>query len=363
MSLALQTSTLSMLVYIQNTTHFENTTTFENNTHNETFWDLGRNTPPTWKLLIMYVIGISIVIINVPVFILVPQLKSLQRSMRYTMLNLAITDSLLGIQTIFRLIHYTSTGYYVMYDESYLCHWDGFVNNYLGSVSILSLSCLSLDKLFTLKYPLRHSIFMTRNVTFIVISLIWLSMLALWLPSSVSAFGGFAVFDWDAYICYVASQHMIHSVVIVLLIQVLPSVTIVTSFYLIWRIIKFQRLARRKSLQAGPLSSPNPSEHKSAIKTIKTLVIMSSGFYIMWTPFFVTVYFQIITGYSLSPLADFLTAWLAAANSMLNPLVYIPTLKSYRYSMVALLTGVNINRRKSDMLPSSPITTNTIAML
>ncbi len=49
----------------------------------------------------------------------------------------------------------------------------------------------------------------------------------------------------------------------------------------------------------------------------------------MWLPFFVTgPYWEIFTGHSHD--SSFFTCLLAGANSALNPLVYIPTLKSYR---------------------------------
>lgn len=145
-----------------------------------------------------------------------------------------------------------------------------------------------------------------------------------------------------------------------LFVQILPTITIATSFLLIWYIVRKNRVFRRQSL--APTSS-NPAlrpTQKGAIKTIKTLIIISSGFYLMWLPFFITViYWPMLTHTHLGTVSDFITSWLAAANSLINPLVYIPTLKSYREALFSLLHIKRESRKITGHRRSSSADTNS----
>lgn len=66
-------------------------------------------------------------------------------------------------------------------------------------------------------------------------------------------------------------------------------------------------------------------------------LIVFPGFYIAWTPYFVTVAIpEMIIGRSLHPITDFIGPWLGASNSFWNPFIYIPTMKPFYLAMVAL---------------------------
>ena len=78
---------------------------------------------------------------------------------------------------------------------------------------------------------------------------------------------------------------------------------------------------------------------KKEIKLIPVLFLMTSSFFVMWTPFFICMMFwEIFTGHTLSPMSDFITVWLGGANSFVNSLIYIPTMRSYRKELVKCFT-------------------------
>ncbi len=286
--------------------------------------------PPGWELFIMYCVGMITIIFNFPVFFVVPRLKHLKASMRFTMINLALTDSLLGLESLSRLIYFGVNKSYFVEDQSALCIWDGVINNLLASVSILSLSGISLDKMLTIRYPIRYSIFMTQRKTVFVLALIWLLCFAIYIPCVNDL--QHILFNQNAYICLAPAIGLAHGIIILIIVQIVPTITILVSFITIWWTIRTSQRSRRDSL-----ASFSPTQ-KTAMQTITTLIIMSGSFYIMWLPFFTLVpYWELVNGETLSPQSDFVTCWLGAANSILNPIIYIPTITSYRKEVAAIL--------------------------
>ena len=74
---------------------------------------------------------------------------------------------------------------------------------------------------------------------------------------------------------------------------------------------------------------------------------MTLGFSIMWTPYSVCVIFpEVVDGKTFGTTAEFVTGWLGSANSFVNPLLYIFTLRSYR----------KIFKKKEREMPSSTYT-------
>ncbi len=312
--------------------------------------------PPTWKVFTMHVVSISILVVNIPVFLLVPRrVPSLTCSMRYTMLSLALTDTLLGLLSLIRLIYFEANHNFYLPNDGFLCKLDSYLAHSLASVSISCLLCLSIDKLLTIKYLLRYTVIMTRQKVLGTAAGIWLLVFIVYLPCLLGKEAGF---DDSAYVCHIVPQGAVHFIGLVTLFQILPTVGIATSFILIWQSVYKARHFRRQSLRAGHHETTADTKDKSAaMKTVKTLLIMSAGFYLMWLPYFILIaYWKLFNGKSFSPLSDFLTRWLGVANSLLNPIIYIPTLTSYRHALMNLLrikpsaapSGVRPSHSKSD---------------
>ncbi len=196
--------------------------------------------PPVWKLALMYLIATVILLVNIPVFLIVPRLQTLHISMRFIMLNLAITDFSLGLLTHTRLLYYCIMGTSHLPDT--FCRLDAFMNNLLGSLSILSLTFLSLDKLLTLKYPLSYGIKMTKLKTCAILSAMWTLMVILYIPTVAPALGGKASFNHYSYACLVDTQAILaYLITILLLLQVIPSILLLVSTTSICCLVHQQR--------------------------------------------------------------------------------------------------------------------------
>ncbi len=297
--------------------------------------------PGTWQLSIMWILGICIIAANIPVFVVLPRLSRLQRSMCYTMYCLAITDLLLGIESVVHLIFLAVTESYTVCGS--MCHWNCFVNSVLDSTSIIALSCISLDKCLTLRYPLHYKVFMTRTKIVLILSSIWAAMSLLYMPLlfGESMNVGVKLYTGAFLASFNFTRNWTYTTIVMICVQALPSAVIVTSFLLICQTIRQQK-RKHLTLKCG---QERQSERNSDIKIIRTLFVMSSGFYIMWTPLFVTViYWELFTGHTLHPISDFLCFCLGGANSILNPFLYILTLDSYRRMLYRM---VGINKRSS----------------
>ncbi len=174
---------------------------------------------PLWKLIIVYVISISILVVNIPVFLLVPRrVPSLTCSMRYTMLSLALTDTLLGLLSLIRLIYFEASHRYYLHKDGFMCRWDGYLTFCFTSVSILCFLCLSVDKLLTIKYLLRYTVIMTRQKVLGAVAVVWLLVLTVYLPCLLGKEAGF---DPSAYACYIVPQGPVHHVALLILFQIL----------------------------------------------------------------------------------------------------------------------------------------------
>lgn len=83
---------------------------------------------------------------------------------------------------------------------------------------------------------------------------------------------------------------------------------------------------------------------------------MTSSFYVMWSPFFIfVVFYEMVTGKTMGPTAEFITCWLGGANSFVNPLIYIPTLRSYRRELRRVLTATKscLKRKNSSIMETT----------
>ncbi len=317
--------------------------------NNSTLIDNGDRNPHIWQHILMWIVPIATIVINLPVFYITPKLRAVHFSMRCTMVSLACADTALAIHTLVRGSSTIVTGSDVL--QGGFCKWDGYATPVTVSVSIFCLSCFSLDKYLTLQFPLKYIAMMTKRKVYNIIATIWISMGVLFLPVLTNIQGARVKFYKDIFVCISDFTYSkVYTSVLLFLVQVVPSAIILTSFILIWRILR-----KRRQCQVN-LGIQNVMHRDKDIQVIKTLFFMTCGFYIMWLPFFLVVpYSELFTGKTLHPRAGFVCSWLGAANSMVNPLLYLGTLRSYRNTFLKTF-GI---RHKESVTMSSDSTSQT----
>ena len=110
--------------------------------------------PNDLQLVFMFLCNCTMVLANIPVFVIVPRVPALKNSMGYMMLNLAMTDVLLAVSTSFYYSYWILTKwFYRQNTDDVGCLSYVFTSQVFASVSILSLTLITIDKYLTLSYP------------------------------------------------------------------------------------------------------------------------------------------------------------------------------------------------------------------
>ena len=136
--------------------------------------------PSAVNIFFMWFLTILVIAMNIPVFIITPQMRDSSEATKIIMISLAITDSSLGIQFVIRLCYYTITGNYY-FEEDYMCSIDGIVNSVFCGVSITTIVYLCIDRVITMKFPLHYLIYFTRKRVICINIGIWCNVILLFI--------------------------------------------------------------------------------------------------------------------------------------------------------------------------------------
>ncbi len=295
---------------------------------------------PSWiQQLIMWLVPIMIIVLNIMVLVVIPLVKQLRNSTGAAMVSLAIADFSLGMSSLIDM-----TFNYTVYDTFYkqirdpLCKLLAFCTPAFCVASISTLMLINLDRYLTLSYPLRYPIVITlRKIVAIVLSLWSISLILFILP--VLGLGSLQINFYEGmYLCLPDYRIFVpYTVGVFTVVLVIPTVIIVYSFTGIFLIARKQnRIIHAHNTTSNPTSTNGFSKKDAQI--VKTLLTMTVGFYIMWLPWISTsLIWELVTGHTLHPYVEFFGAYSAIGNSMVNPLIYIPTIKPFRHKLMQLV--------------------------
>ncbi len=327
--------TMNMSVLVSSSDSMENCS-------NTTCAGPNSNIPSIIQLVSMWAVCFLTVTFNITVFIVVPRCDFLKNSTGWAMLSLALTDLLLGCSHIIRLSYMAATGKYILQDGFLLCRIDNFLVATFASVSIMTLTFLSMDRFLILCLPLRYNIYMTCHKTFCILLSIWISMMVCMAPILwISGRGPSSKFYLHAYMCLTDwTSNLTYTLIIAFFVEIVPTVVILLSFIGIYRIAKVQSKRLTDQEQQTTLSG----SFRKEMRIVRTLLLMTVGFYIAWTPYFITVTFwELFTNETVGSTSDFVSSWLGASNSFWNPILYIPTMKPFRMTLIKML-GIRRNK-------------------
>ncbi len=86
-----------------------------------------------------------------------------------------------------------------------------------------------------------------------------------------------------------------------------------------------------ESMQISESAISNPD-----FKVIKTGIIMTVSYYLLWTPYFIFInIWELVTGHTLHPVTDFVFAWFGAISSKSTDIY--STLKTFRHKLIQFL--------------------------
>ncbi|XP_059145903.1 G-protein coupled receptor GRL101-like [Physella acuta] len=233
--------------------------------------------------------------------------------------NLAIGDFLMGIYLlIIAAADAYFNGVYITYDEEWrqssLCQFAGFVSTFSSELSVLTLTTITLDRLFCILFPLRRSRLGLKQAV-VVMSFMW--FLVFWL--AVLPLMGFTYFEnfyGRSGVClalHVTPDHRPgweYSVGVFLALNLVSFLLIASSYLWMFYVAKKTRSAVRTA----------ESKNDSAMARRMTLIVMTD--FCCWVPIIVLG----LVSLAGTKTDDQVYAWIAVfvlpLNSATNPVIY-----------------------------------------
>ncbi|XP_068998113.1 trace amine-associated receptor 1-like [Embiotoca jacksoni] len=287
---------------------------------------LTNNPSITCVLIYVFLALLSVITIcgNFLVIISIVYFKQLHTPTNYLILSLAAADLLVGIIVFpFNMVFSYSQ---CLYPDGLICKVRGSFHISLGTCSILTLCCISVDRYYAVCQPLTYTTKINHYVVATMILVNW----------GVSALIGIVV-----TIVGLNSESCEESCLIKVLIAAtigpilsfyLPAI-IMLCIYLKIFLVALKHARRIQNTKSGAAVS------KMERKATKTLAVVLGVFLLCWTPFFLCITFLRYTNISVPGSVMETLNWLALSNSMLNPLIYAFFYSWFRLAFKMIISG------------------------
>ncbi|XP_008333986.1 neuropeptide FF receptor 1 like 2 [Cynoglossus semilaevis] len=259
-------------------------------------------------------------------------------------LNLAISDLLVGIFCIpTTLVDNLITGWSF---SNTVCKMSGFVQGVSVSASVFTLVAIAVERFRSIMYPLQPKA--TVLVAKLAIFFIWVLAVAMMCPAvmalTVKKFPShYIVYDDDfnhtlpVYMCYEnfdkPQMRKIYTAVLFAHIYLVP-LTLITVMYgcigikLCTSVVPNREPQLDNATVAVGRRAPQPMISQKKIKAIKMLTLVALLFMLSWLPLWTLMMITDYAGWDMDQL-DLLTSymfpfahWLAFSNSSINPIIY-----------------------------------------
>nr|XP_046229994.1 trace amine-associated receptor 1-like [Scatophagus argus] len=288
----------------------------------------------TTYLLCVFVGSLSVLIMcgNLLLITSIVYFKQLHTPTNYLILSLAVADLLVGVFILpFSTILSVSSCFYL---QDVLCKLRGSFDIFLCTSSILNLCFISVDRYYAVCQPLRYKAKINVRVIMIMILVSW----------TVPALNGISVTvlgvnqEQTNKRC-VLFQNVSLKLAITGTILAFYLPALIMSMIYLKILVVAQRQARsiQSSISLG--IKPGATVSKMERKATKTLAIVMGIFLICWTPYFLCMTFNPLSGYTIPVAVIAAFKWLGWSNSMLNPFVYAFFYSWFRSAFRMIISG------------------------
>ena len=283
----------------------------------------------------MWTLAVLIILMNIPVFVVTPRLKETSTATKITMISLAMTDMGVGIQSFCRLSYFTLSGQYY-FAKDFICSIDCIILCTFCAVSITTIMYLCIDRVITIKCPLHYPVYFTKSVVLCIHVFIWLFANTMLIVGHY-VLGFEIILIKEALFCSFVPKHGSKLTSTVLILNfTLPVCVIFICAVILLRTVN-QQIHQIRALESRMRSLESESETTSRMgclmshkRAIRTIFCMVAGYYICCSPIMIVLTMINLFGFFFSPYVLAVTSWIAFSNSMLNSLVYLPTMREYR---------------------------------
>ncbi|NXT32786.1 FFAR4 protein, partial [Pelecanoides urinatrix] len=210
-----------------------------------------------------------------------------------------------------------------------VCHMLFYVVSLSGTVVILSLSAVSLERVVSIA-RLRHAAIRRRKALAAALLLIWgfAALATLPLCCFFTVVRPPAAAGEEVQICTLVwpsfAGEIVWDVTFAIVFFLIPGLVVVISYSKILQITK----ASRRSLNAGLAYSENHQIRVSQqdYKLFRALFVLMISFFIMWSPIVIIIFLILVQNYkqdlNILPSVFFWIVLFTFANSAVNPILY-----------------------------------------
>ena len=248
--------------------------------------------------------------------------------------SLAVTDLLLAVIVI-PLFVVDELEHVVLGDI--LCAVHGNFDIMLSTVSILNITCISIDRYIAITDPLHYSTRMTRKVAGSLISCTWLVPGILF---TLYYFLGIPFAHMENKKCSVILFGMMHLIFLVWTWFV-PTLMMLVAYGVIFRVARKHEAQVTELRQISHnLNNAQPVSQQRSHKAAKTLGLITGVFMICWMPSYASAILVNISPHRVvqTPGAVWhIVEILSYASSMINPVIYAVFNQSFQKAFKKLL--------------------------
>ncbi len=309
--------------------------------------EIGFMEPSVIQHIILCGIPLLVIVLNIPVFVVVPRICDFNKTTQYVMISLAGADILVGILQMTNYIYHLMINTFLKMNNIF-CDMFALLSCTFCGVSILTLTFFNVDKVLMLSYPLDYHVRVTQKTVYLILGSIWLFSGVIFILPVIDRLDIDIIYKPDQYGCLPDfANTIIYSSVVIIMIIFIPTVITAIS------VGKLFCIAHKHNKQISH-ETPGEVTHfvKKEGKLVLMLVLMTGGFYLFWAPFVTEQLYNTTNGKSLGSTFEFIAIWVAIGNSAINPIIYIPTIRGYRRELVRLIQKFKRNILRDKELPS-----------
>lgn len=290
------------------------------------------------ETLVITIISIMILVCNIGIIIILRTIRFWHKSTVYLLLNLALSDICVAIFTITAIPSAASYSHENVSDL--MCKVQAFLGGTSGTVSLVTLAYISVDRYIIIVHPLRHQSLMSKRTITAMIALSWIlpSVLYVWVFWD-DLLG--TQYNPDSFLC---SADLSKIVLVLLLLCVFFIPANVTIFYCYGHILMIARKHSKKIFLQRTTVNVNGITAKRSYKAAGTFIAVFGMFNLCWVPYVTLVIYRALQPPSsegdknkVPHAVNFILPWMAMSNSFVNIFIYFGLNAQYRRAVKGLL--------------------------
>ena len=280
---------------------------------------------------------------NLTVILAVIKFQKLRTSMNTLIASLAFSDMLVGFPTVPLYV-----GFYIRDDVlrayKYMCmfRFASVVTSMSGS--IISLTCVSLDRYIAVIHPLHYPTIMTRQRVRRILFGIWTYAFAASILPSI----GVNVWQEGMPCEFFTALPKLYTIFVVPVVLATCLLLSVSMYIAVFRVAKQhrQRMKKRNMNRAFKSDIAGRNIEREA-RTAKMMAFVLLLFLVFWFPFLVTSLLKYLPfARDALETAKRFGVTFAMTNSVINPIIYCWLKKDFRIAFQKLLCCITVKRNR-----------------